>query len=145
ARIADFHHRMFVPGSAVLVVAGDVDRKAAARDVKAAFGSWSGKAEAPRSFPAPPPRSARRVYLVDRPGSVQSDLRVGSLGIPRKDPLYYPALMLDGVIGAGAASRLFLIVREEKGYTYDAHSEYSTLRTAGDWSAVTEVRTEVTR
>jgi predicted Zn-dependent peptidase len=52
---------------------------------------------------------------------------------------------MDGILGGGAASRLFLIVREEKGFTYDAHSEYVRRVNGSDWSAVTEVRTEVTK
>jgi len=143
--IASFHKRMFVPAGAVLVVVGDVKAEAALKEIASAFGSWKGEAVARPAFPDPPARTARGILLVDRPGSVQSDITVGTLGIRRKDPLYFPALMLDGIVGGGAASRLFLIVREEKGYAYDAHSELRSRQTSGDWAAVTQVRTEVTK
>jgi len=143
--IAEFHRRMFVPASAILVVVGDVDPAAAVKEISAKLGSWAGTPRAPVDAPAPPAPSRRRVLLVDRPGSVQSNIVVGTLGIRSKDPLYFPALMLDGVIGAGTASRLFQVLREEKGFTYDAHSEFRTRLNSGDWCAVTEVRTEVTK
>jgi predicted Zn-dependent peptidase len=145
AAIAAFHHRMFTPASAVLVVVGDVDAAAVARTIGGSLAGWVGEASSKPPSPVQPEASVRRIVLVDRPGSVQSDVVVGGLGIRRTDPLYFPALMMDGVIGGGTASRLFLVLREEKGYTYDAHSEFRTRLLAGDWSAVTEVRTEVTK
>ncbi|MBI3447995.1 MAG: insulinase family protein [Acidobacteria bacterium] len=143
--IAEFHRKMFVPGAAILVVVGDVEEAAALAEITAKLGSWKGGSVAAPRFPDPPAASARRILLVDRPGSVQSDIVVGTLGIRRTDPLYFPALMLDGVVGAGTASRLFLVLREEKGFTYDAHSEFRTRLRSGDWCAVTEVRTDVTK
>jgi zinc protease len=145
ASIAAFHHRMFAPAAAVLVVVGDVDAAAVSRTIGGSLAGWVGEASSKPSSAAPPEASDRRIVLVDRPGSVQSDIVVGGLGIRRTDPLYFPALMMDGVVGGGTASRLFLVLREEKGYTYDAHSELRTRLLAGDWSAVTEVRTEVTK
>ncbi len=143
--ISGFHKKMFVPGAAVLVVIGDVDAAGVVREVTARFGGWKGETAAAPPAPAPPSRAERSVYLVDRPGSVQSDVRVGGLAIKRTDPLYLPAVLMDQVLGGGASSRLFLIVREEKGYAYDAHSELAARLSAGDWSAVTQVRTEVTK
>ena len=87
---------------------------------------------------------AAAVYLVNRPGSVQSSLTVGTQAITRTSPDYDVVRLLNEIIGGGPTGRLFLNLREDKGWTYGAYSGLTAMRYRGDWSASAEVRTEVT-
>jgi zinc protease len=98
-----------------------------------AFGDWQ-KAEIPAAnIPAVQDQTTARIYLIDRPGSVQTNLQLGTLGIERTSPDYFAVLMADRVLGGGPSGRRFLNLREDKGYTYGA---YSGLNTAAHGSRV---------
>ena len=86
----------------------------------------------------------KRIVLVDRPGSVQSELRVGQLGIDRRSPRYFPAMVLGAMLGGVFGSRLNLRLREELGYTYGARAGFDPRRATGPFSAAAAVQTEVT-
>ncbi|MDQ3555631.1 MAG: insulinase family protein, partial [Gemmatimonadota bacterium] len=92
----------------------------------------------------PPARGPAQVTLIHRPGSVQSNILVGHVGIRPDNPDFYPLQVLNKVVGGGTDSRLFLILREEKGWTYGAYSQLSRPRNVGYYLASAEVRTEVT-
>jgi hypothetical protein len=97
------------------------------------------------SFPPGPAAATKgKVYLIDRPGSVQTTLLMGNLAIERSDPDYPALVVLNEVLGAGSASRLFLNLREEKGYTYGVYSNFVARKYAGPWTAGGDLRTEVT-
>ena len=144
-RIVAFHRSQFVPNNAVLVVAGDVDPNAVVKRVESLFSDWRA-AELPQdAFPEPPQRTSRAAYLVDRPGSAQSNIVIANGGgITRTSPDYFPMLLMHTVLGANASSRLFMNLREEKGYTYGAYSSLDARRTAGSFRVSAEVRTAVT-
>jgi zinc protease len=89
-------------------------------------------------------RTKRTAYLVDRRGSAQSNIVVANSGILRTNPDYFPMLLMHTVLGANASSRLFMNLREEKGYTYGAYTNLDARRTAGTFRATAEVRTPVT-
>jgi predicted Zn-dependent peptidase len=84
------------------------------------------------------------VYLVDRANSVQTSLIVGTQAIPRTSPDYDVLSLLNSIIGGGPTGRLFLNLREEKGWTYGAYSSLNAPRFRGDWSAQTEIKGDVT-
>ena len=139
------HHRSkFVPEGAVLFVVGDVRREELIERVERLFGRWSGgPVEGPR-FPAPPEPAGRTIYTVDRPGSAQSNIVVANLAITRTHPDYFPFLVMHTILGGTASARLFMNLREEKGYTYGAYSVLDARRYAGSFRATAEVRTPVT-
>jgi predicted Zn-dependent peptidase len=143
-RLAAFHKQMFVPNNAVMVIVGDVDRAAVLKEVETLFGKWQKGEIANPSFPAPPARTARNIYVVDRPGSAQSNIALANLALPRTSPDYFPALLLNQILGGGASSRLFMNLREEKGYTYGAYSSFDMRKQTGAFEASAEVRTPVT-
>src|SRR4029453_2077147 len=89
-------------------------------------------------------RTTRAAYLVDRPGSAQSNIVIANTAITRTHPDYFPMLVMHTVLGANASSRLFMNLREEKGYTYGAYSSLDARRFAGTFRATSEVRTPVT-
>jgi len=109
-----------------------------------AFGDWQ-KADVPAmNIPPAPAQSASAIALIDRPGSVQTVLTLGTLGIERTSPDYFAVLLADRVLGGGPSGRLFLNLREDKGYTYGAYSNFGGSKYRGTWVSSSEVRTEVT-
>ncbi|HEV2765478.1 MAG TPA: pitrilysin family protein, partial [Pyrinomonadaceae bacterium] len=139
-----YHRAAFVPNNAVLVAVGDVRASQVFERARRLFGGWQPGEVPPVDFPAPPARERRTAYVVDRPGSAQSNIVVGNVAIRRTDPDYFPMLVMHTVLGATASSRLFMNLREEKGYTYGAYTSLDARRTAGTFRATAEVRTPVT-
>ncbi len=120
------------PDTAVLYIAGDVEPVDAWKTAERYFGDWKadGEKQTPRLAPIPQP-SSTQIYLVDRPGSVQSQIRVGSVGITRTDPDYFPTVVLSQIFGGSFSSRLNKAIRVEKGLTYGARGGWSAQRFAG--------------
>jgi len=138
------HSTAYIPNNAVFVVVGDVDRDAVIREIDELFGGWpAGELNLP-SYPAFPKRTARTLTVVDRPGSAQSNIVLGNLAIERRSPDYFSVLVMNQVLGAGASSRVFMNLREDKGYTYGAYTRLDAKRLGGDFEATAEVRTAVT-
>jgi zinc protease len=82
--------------------------------------------------------------VVDKPDAVQTELRVGHLGLPRKHPDYLAFDLTMKILGGEGANRLQRVLRSERGLTYGASSEYQALRQAGDFAANTDTRSEAT-
>jgi zinc protease len=143
-RIVAFHRQMFIPNNAVLVVVGDVGREQLVKRLTETFGQWGKGTAAATEFPAPPVRSSRAIYVVDRPGSAQSNIIIGNAGITRTSNDYFPVVVMHTVLGATASGRLFMNLREAKGYTYGAYSSMDARRSAGWFGSTAEVRTPVT-
>ncbi len=143
-QLVDFHRQVFVPNNAMLIVVGDVDRTEFLAEIEDVFGGWQrGNLEA-KEFESPQKRDSRTLTIVDRPDSAQSNIVIGSLALERKNPDYFPALVMNQILGAGASSRIFMNLREEKGYTYGAYSRFDTKKRGGEFEATAEVRTSVT-
>jgi zinc protease len=138
------HREKFVPNNAVLVVVGDVRRDQLLARAEELFGQWSRGEVADAGFPAPPELKGRTAHLVNRPGSAQTNIVVANRAIARTDPDYFPVLVMHTILGGTASARLFMNLREEKGYTYGAYTQLDARRYAGSFRATTEVRNEVT-
>src|SRR6185369_712773 len=139
-----FHRANFVPNNAVFIVVGDVRFDDVVSRLESLFSTWKKGEEVLPNFPAPPVRTKRTAYLVDRAGSAQSNIVIANSAITRTSPDYFPLLLMHTVFGATASSRLFMNLREEKGYTYGAYSNLDARRTAGTFRSTAEVRTQVT-
>jgi len=132
-----------VPGGAILTVVGDIDPAAALDLVGARLGGWAGDHPA-RALSAPPPITPSPLLLVHRPGSVQSQLRLSAPGLSRTDP-DHPALQLANLVFGGYfSSRWMENIREDKGYTYGAHSGLEQIPGGAVLSAETDVASDVT-
>lgn len=142
--LAAFHAATLVPNNAMFIVVGDVRRDEFIAELNTLFGDWQQGTVRADSFQTPPKRDTRTLTIVDRPGSAQANIVLTNLGIRRTDPDYFPLLVMNQVLGAGASSRVFMNLREEKGYTYGAYTRLETKRLAGDFEATAEVRTAVT-
>ena len=134
----------YVPQNSILAISGDVNAKTLIPKLAAATAQWK-KTDFKFTVPvAPQPQSARRVFIVDRPGSVQTALLMGNLAINRLSPDFETYTVINRLLGGGAGSRLFMNLREEKSYTYGAYSAFSPADIVGPWFATSEVRTAVT-
>src|SRR5262245_56373763 len=142
--LIEFHRRQMIPNNGVLTVVGDVNRDAITKRLEQLFGNWQPGTPADNEFPAPPTRTTRTAYLVDRASSAQSNIVIANSGITRTNSDYFPMLFIDTILGATASSRLFMNLREAKGYTYGAYSNLDARRSAGTFRATAEVRTPVT-
>ncbi|MDN3919058.1 M16 family metallopeptidase [Roseateles violae] len=140
------HARRFRPGRALLVVTGRIAPAEAIKLAEAAFGDWKAQGEAPAAVPAAVAASgaapARR--LLERPGSVQSTLRIGRAGIAAPAADLVPLRLASTIIGGGFSSRVNLNLREEKGYTYGASAGARSYREGGAIVGGADVRNEVT-
>jgi zinc protease len=144
ADLAKFHATYFRPNNAMLAIVGDVTLKEIMPKLEKAFGDWQ-KGDVPQTkIPAAPEQGAMRIQLIDRPGSVQTVLQLGNLGIERTNEDYFAVLVMNQILGAGPASRLFLNLREDKGYTYGAYSQFGGSKFRGTVVSSSEVRTDVT-
>jgi zinc protease len=137
------HQTHWRPAAAHLIVAGPVSADEVTAAAREHLSEWSGSGPGHRTFTSEAAGS-RRIVLVDRPGSVQSELRVGQVGIDRRSPSYFPAMVLGAMLGGVFGSRLNLRLREELGYTYGARAGFDPRRSAGAFSAAAAVQTEVT-
>jgi zinc protease len=144
ANLSALREKVLVPNNATLIVVGNVNRASLLKQVKEQFGSWKKGTIASEKFAAPPIRSETTITVVDRPGSIQSNIVIANLAIDRSNPDFFAVLVMNQILGAGASSRLFMNLREAKGYTYGAYSQFETKRLAGNFRATAEVRTPVT-
>jgi zinc protease len=137
------HDTHWRPDRAHLVVAGPVSADAVASLAETALGAWTGTSPGHRDISVTD-GGARRVVVVDRPGSVQSELRVGHVGIERGHPDYFAAIVMAAVLGGTFSARLNQRLREELGYTYGARAAFDPRRAPGPFAARAAVQTDVT-
>lgn len=131
------------PEGALLVMAGDITPAAARRRAARAFGDWRGTPPGAAPAVTPPAKAATDILLVNRPGSVQANIVVGNATFGPTDPGYYAARVATQVLGGGADSRLFLILREQHGWTYGSYASLDRQKGLGYWEATFEGRTAV--
>ncbi len=139
-----WYRESYAPQDAILAIAGDVRAPELTGKLEKWFERWP-KTDLKKSLPVNPIAvGARKGYIVDRPGSVQTSIALGNIAIDRRSPDYLPMVVLNYILGGGPAARLFLNLREEKGYTYGVYSHFTALQYPGPWSAGGDIRTEVT-
>jgi zinc protease len=138
-----FHTRYFVPNNAILAIVGDVTADEAFTTAKKVFGDWESHevvAEHYIDLPAP----TRRVIVINKPDSVQTEVRVGHIGIQRKHPDYMALNLAIRILGGEGSNRLHQVLRTERGLTYGAQADMDTLKESGDFEAETNTRSEAT-
>jgi zinc protease len=138
-----FHRQYFVPNNMILAVVGDVTGEEAFAAAEKTFGGWV-KGEVPPSRKAEPPPPTRRLIVVDKPDSVQTEIRVGQLAIPRKHDDFLAWDLAVKILGGEGANRLHRVLRSERGLTYGASADTEAMKEAGDYVAETDTRTETT-
>jgi len=139
-----FHKAHFLPNNASLAVVGDVKASDILPLIEKALGGWA-KGEVPKAeLPALPEFKAVTVHLLDRPGSVQSNIVVAEPGPVRNNPDLPELNVLNATLGGGFSGRLFQNLREKHGWTYGAYSVFDYRKLAGAFEASAETRNEVT-
>jgi zinc protease len=143
--IQRFYQTHFVPNNCSMVIAGDVETAKALEAAERLFGDWPQTDVPPRPSVAPQQFSESRIYLIDRPTAVQSEIRVGHIGVARATEDYFPLSVMNALLGGVFNSRINLNLREQHGYTYGARSTFAFRRQAGPFVVSAPVRNEVTR
>ena len=140
--IVAFYEERRQPDNAVLIIAGAITTEEGLAYAEQHFADWEGSAEAIR-YPALPENSGQQILLVDRPGSTQATFRLGNIGIQGDSMDYFPARVLNHVLGGTFSSRLVQNIREEKGYTYSIGSGFSYPADIGYFRVSGAVRNDV--
>jgi zinc protease len=145
--VAERHASLIDPSAATLVIAGDLAGVPLEQLAEEHLGSREAAAST-YSSSAPEMAAANaagaQVVLVDRPGAPQSELRIGHIGVPRKNPDFHAIAVLNAILGGTFNSRLNRVIREEKGYSYGIHSSFEMRRRSGPFAIRTAVETAVT-
>ncbi len=142
--VVAFHKKNYVANNALMFVVGDVSAKQVKKDVEKFFGAWQAGTPDQPNYQASPARTAKNIALYHRPGSVQTNMQVGQLGLRPTDPDWPAVQVANRVLGGGATGRLFMSLREEHGWTYGAYSGWSKPKDIGTFDAQANCRTEVT-
>ena len=143
ADLGAFHGKYFAPNNSILAIVGDVEDDEALAAAEREFGDWVRQPITAPALPAPP-KPARRVIVINKPDAVQTAVRVGQLGVPRKTPDYMALDEAIRILGGEGSNRLYRVLRTERGLTYSASADMNTMLLAGDFSAETDTRTEAT-
>ncbi len=140
------HARGLDPSRMTLIVAGDLRSRDVVSIAERLFGGWTAApgAQPPGAIDATPAVDRRFVRVIHRPGAVQTEIRIGHPGLPRRIPDFHAVAVMGAILGGLFNSRLNMKLREEKGYTYGASAGFELRRGAGPFSARAAVNTEVT-
>jgi len=142
-RLLENYARNFTPSGAIVLFAGAIRHKDSVRLVRRFFGDWSSSPGGRMDYSAAASQP-KRIVLVERPSSVQSRILIAMRAMAVSDPGMIPFRLANQVLGGSASARLFLKLREEKGYTYGAYSRLKTYRQDGLTMAGAGVRSDVT-
>jgi zinc protease len=141
--IVAFHRRTFAPNNTILAVVGDVTADEAFEAVKKIFGGWERHEVIADTFIAAPDPT-RRLVIINKPDAVQTEIRVGHVGVKRNHPDYMALNLAIRILGGEGANRLHQVLRTSRGLTYGAQAEMDTNSESGSFEASTNTRSEAT-
>jgi zinc protease len=144
ADFLEFHKRYFTPSNTILAVVGDVNPDKVTPRIETLFGDWQRQLELTDSIQQPKDLQRVAVRVVDKPGAVQSAIRVGHVGIARKSDDFIPIVVLNTLLGGYFNSRININLREGKGYTYGAQTTFDVRKLRGPFVVSADVRNAVT-
>lgn len=144
ATVERFYQARYRPHGSTLILSGDIGVSEGVTLAQRLLGGWSGAAAHETAVSDTPARTTRAVHIVRKEDAPQSEIRVGHVGLARSHPDYFPALILNGLLGGLFSSRINLNLREVHAYTYGAHSSFDWRRAAGPFVVSTAVKSDVT-
>jgi predicted Zn-dependent peptidase len=141
-----FYRAHYRPDNATLIVVGDITQASIVPMLEKSFGGWKADGIKPldASVPMAPQLTKRQVFLIDKPGAAQTQIRIGWVGVPRATPDYVTLQVLNTVFGGSFTSRLNQNLREKHGYSYGASSVFDMRKSAGPFLAAAPVQTDKT-
>lgn len=142
--VREFVAQRYGPNTAGLVIVGDIEVSEAVAQAEQAFGGWVRQAEAVDPVVATPRTLTKAAHLLPRAGAVQSEIRIGHVGVARGTEDHFPLMAFNMILGGSFTSRLNLNLRERNGFTYGVRSSFAQRRGPGPFSVSTAVDTSVT-
>jgi zinc protease len=142
--LKDFYNKNFSPSLAQFIIAGDIDQQRVEAALAGINDKWKAKEVAIPEVKVAEAPSKSQIYFIDVPGAKQSVIYIGCPSIPRTNPEYYPAYVTNYKLGGSFNGIFNLILREEKGFTYGARSNFSAAKNYGTFMASSMVRTNST-
>lgn len=139
-----FHRAHYIPNGAILAVVGDIKGADAFARVEHAFGAWARGQEEKVAPVKEPARDKPRILVIDKPDAVQSEIRVGHVGLAFNDPDHFTSEIYNSVLGESASSRLYEEVRRKRGLSYGASSDFAAAYQPGWFQASTFTKTAST-
>lgn len=144
ADLVKFYETYYRPNNATLIVVGDVKLSEITSRLERSLADWK-QGEVPAfSVPEAKPVEKMQVYLIDKPGAPQSEVRIGYPALARSTPDFFPVVVMNRMLGGQFTSRINLNLRERHGYTYGARSGFSFQKGAGPFTAQGGIVTEKT-
>ena len=146
AQLKRAYERGLDPSRATFVIGGELAGLDLPTTIERLLGGWQAPpaVAGDSSINDTPAIRERVVRVIHRPGAVQSEIRIGHRGVPRRIPDFHSVAVMSAILGGLFNSRLNMNLREEKGYTYGAGAGFDMRRGAGPFSARAAVNTEVT-
>jgi zinc protease len=141
--LVDFHRQHYLPNNALIAVVGDVSADEAMAGLTKVFGEWP-QGTVPAFQPTDPPQPTKRVIVIDKPDAVQTEIRIGQVGIPRQHQDYLAMDQAIKILGGEGANRLQQVLRSQRGLTYGASADLDTYKRTGGIVAETDTRTDAT-
>jgi zinc protease len=145
--VRSFHSRLYHASNATLIASGDIAAGELAQMAADFFGGWTDtRPDIPEDAAIVPPPAVpvHSLVLVDKPGSAQSEIRIGEVGLARSTPDYHALLVLNMILGGQFVSRLNMKLRQEKGLTYGARTAFDFRRGRGPFILQTSVQSDGT-
>jgi len=139
-----FYQKNYVANNMILGVVGDTRWGDVKKAAEKYFGALQPGTPDAATYPEPPKLSSTKVLFYHRPGAVQSEVRIGSTAMKADHPDWPAVAVGNRILGDGSDGRLFMNLREDKGWTYGAYSDFSRMKDFGYFEARAAVRTEVT-
>jgi zinc protease len=142
--LVNFHTTYYAPNISALAVVGDLPTSESFKLAEQWFGSWPRKDVPQRNETEIPKLEGRRIVIIDKPDSVQTEIRVGHTTVGRKDSDYFKVLVASYVLGGSGSGRLYQALRVERGLTYGAYTSIQPRRGPGGFYSTTDTRTPKT-
>ncbi len=147
--LVNFYENHYSPSNLVLAFVGDITQEEAVKIVNERFSGWQNNEKKKKKITGSNKTESNEftsdfIYIVDKPGAVQSNLRIGHIGITRNNPDFVAVTVMNTILGGFFGSRINLNLREKHGFTYGARCGFNARIYPGDFSVDTDVRNEVT-
>jgi zinc protease len=145
ADIEKFHQTWFKPNNGTMVVVGDTTLAEVQPKLETLFGAWK-PGEVPRkTLTEVPHKDTSRVYLVDKPGAIQSIIFAGHIAPPRNNPDEVPVEVMNEILGGKFTSRINMNLREDKHWSYGARSIFQSAKGQSPFFVYAPVQTDKTK